>query len=314
MDWFDLHAFITVAREKSISKASQILHVSQPTLTARLKRLEQELGVYLLERNWKGIELNRLGALFLIRAIKIKQEMNESITLLQKLGQHYEGEESTDDTSGERKPGKLTIGISRPLCASFVTPILLEMNRNYPMLRCNIISEFTDYILDLAAVGAIDIGIVPHTENRPELISVPIFKDEMLLLGPKQDETIGESFTNAGLLHKPFILFDSRFSLRKLADTILTSLWGDLPRDIQEVNDLGALLSMVSNGMGYSLLPASYILQLESHAPFPFQLLKLGPRFPIRHIHMVYSASIQSDPAIQNIAQTIASPYQRMMT
>jgi DNA-binding transcriptional LysR family regulator len=77
MNWLDIYAFVTVVREKSISKASRILHLSQPTLTARLRKMEQELNVNLLNRNWKGVELTFPGHQFLLYAVKLLDEFKE---------------------------------------------------------------------------------------------------------------------------------------------------------------------------------------------------------------------------------------------
>jgi len=315
LDWFDLHAFITVARERSISKASQKLHVSQPTLTARLKKLEQEVEVSLLERNWNGIKLNEHGALFLLQAIKIKQEMNDSIAFLKKLNQVCREEDQDASSESSRERTKLKIGVSRPLSSSFLTPILQEINRSYPLLRYDVLSELSSCILDMVAVGEMDIGIVPFTEERPDLVQVPIYKDEMVLLGPKQDsEPIDRLLENRdGLMNKPFILYHARSHLRKLTDLILLKLWdGSMPRDIQEVNDLNVLLNMISSGMGYTILPASYVVHYRSEAYAPFQMLKLGPLFPIRMIHLVYSNVYQNNRTIRDIADTISSPYKKM--
>lgn len=61
MDLMDLHSLVTVVREKSISKASRVLHLSQPALTIRLQKLEQELGFVILERTRSGCILPKMA-------------------------------------------------------------------------------------------------------------------------------------------------------------------------------------------------------------------------------------------------------------
>lgn len=329
MDQVDLQAFITVAQEKSISKASQILHLSQPALTTRLKKLEEQLGVYLLERNWKGVQLTSHGTLFLLRAIKIFQEMNDALSLCSKLKLPYM------DHSAEALPmdrhEKIKVGISRPLGFSFFTPILTELNRSFPFLRYNIISELPEYVLDLVSIGEIHIGIIPYMENRSDLYALPIFKEEMLLLGPKDDQQpIHEDLNNVDLLmQKPFILFSPRAPLRKITDQVLIQLLGSMPKDIQEVNDLSVALSMVSGGLGYTIVPNSFIIysipsprtyslegnkvQRYAHDTLPYQMVRLGAHFPTRTVHMVYSTSYKFHVPIHDMAETISSHYRSMM-
>jgi len=80
MDIDDLYAFVTIVREKSISKASRTLHLTQPTLTARLKKMERELGVHLLERSWNGVTLTEDGTFFFVSAVKIIREIDDMMT------------------------------------------------------------------------------------------------------------------------------------------------------------------------------------------------------------------------------------------
>lgn len=325
MDQVDLHAFITIAREKSISKASHILHLSQPTLTARLKKLEEQLGVCLLERNWKGVQLTSHGTLFLLRAIKIFQEMNDALSLGGKLNLLYM--DHTAEAHSMDRHEKIKVGISRPLGFSFFTPILMELNKSFPSLRYNIISELPEYVLDLVSIGEIHFGIIPYMESRPKLHSLPIFKEEMLLVGPKHDhQPIREDLNNVDLLlQKPFILFSPRAPLRKITESVLIQLLGSIPRDIQEVNDLSVALSMVSSGLGYTIVPNSFIVDSihliskdskthwPEHYSTPYQIVRLGAHFPTRMVHMVYSASYAFHVPIHEIADTIASYYRNTL-
>jgi DNA-binding transcriptional LysR family regulator len=326
MDWTDLHSFITVTREKSISKASQLLYISQPTLTARLKKLEQELGVDLLERNWKGVNLTKHGATFLSHALKAVQEIDDVISInqlntlyLEPLADHHKTLKDPYE--------KLKIGIARPLGVSFFSPVMLELNRSFTDLKYDVFSDPPNYILDLVSIGEMHLGIVPHTYMRPDLESISIFSEEMLLLGPKKmDIPLEEDFNNADqLLKKTFILFNSRISLKKLTELSVIQLLGGKPEDIREVNDLGIVLNMISSGLGYTILPNSFICDtmrffstLHSSGPLPrrlqhdsipYQIYRLGKQYPARRIQMIYSPTSQFHLPIKDIAVRLAAPY-----
>src|SRR5437868_2515840 len=77
MDFSSLDCFLTIAREKSITKASQLLHITQPALTSKIKKLENEIGAQLLERSRQGVKLTIEGTHFLTKALKISYEYNQ---------------------------------------------------------------------------------------------------------------------------------------------------------------------------------------------------------------------------------------------
>ncbi|MNN01204.1 HTH-type transcriptional regulator CatM [compost metagenome] len=77
-----LQSFLAVAREKSISKAALFLHMSQPDLSNRLRKLEEGLGFALFERSWSGVQLTKLGSYFLPYAIQLMQELKDASIVL----------------------------------------------------------------------------------------------------------------------------------------------------------------------------------------------------------------------------------------
>ncbi|NHN31738.1 LysR family transcriptional regulator [Paenibacillus agricola] len=329
MDWTDLHAFITITREKSISKAAQLLHLSQPTLTTRLKKLEQELGVNLLERNWKGVKLTTHGTAFLNHALKAVQEIDD-VMIINKLKALYMDPLAKSLNNQEVSRKKLKIGISRPLSVSFFNPILLEMNRSFPLLTYDILSEPPNFILDLVSIGEIDLGIVPHQYNRPDLESLKMFAEEMLFLAPRDmDIGTGDQLENIDhLLNTTLILFNSRFLLKKMTEQAVVQLLGSMPGDIREVNDVGIVINMISNGLGCAILPNSFIYDTVSffntlhspnplprrlhHESIPYQIFRLDASYPARTIQMIYSPSSQFHEPVQHIAETLASPYRQL--
>ncbi|CAI9394727.1 MULTISPECIES: LysR family transcriptional regulator [unclassified Bacillus (in: firmicutes)] len=307
MDLNSLDSFITIVREKSITKASHMLHITQPALTSKLKKLETEVGVQLVERSKKGVELTIPGTSFLVKALKMVREF-DSGNILDQDGDFFH---STNLNKN------LKIGITRPLATSLLPDILSSINEFDPNLKCNITSELTDLVLDLVLFGELHFGIVCYCKPQEELEFIPIYKDDIVLIGPKSDSN---PLDKKKLVNKPFILFNKSLPLRHDANEILLNMLGEIPENIQEVNDTYALISMISSGLGYSFLPLSFILDFvqlrnfnktDSYDMLPFKITNLGKYSPPRYIHIVYAKNRSTNLPIERLAEYIKSSRDR---
>ncbi|HWJ77394.1 MAG TPA: LysR family transcriptional regulator [Niallia sp.] len=307
MDLSSLDSFITIAREKSITKASHILHITQPALTSKLKKLETEVGFQLLERSKKGVELTKSGTSFLVNALKMVREYDAVCTL----------ENNSNFIHSTSLNKNLKIGITRPLASSLLPDILSSLTKFDPTFKFNITSELTDLVLDLVSFGELHFGIVCYHRPKKELEFIPLYNDDIVLIGPKDDPN---PLVKEKLLDKPFILFHSHLPFRHDANEILLNLLGKIPENLQEVNDTYALISMISSGLGYSLLPLSFILdfvQLENSNQsnsldmLPFKITNLGDFSPPRYIHFVYAKNRQTDFPFNQFAELIISSRKR---
>ncbi|PKG24348.1 LysR family transcriptional regulator [Niallia nealsonii] len=314
MDINTLDSFITIAREKSITKASQLLHITQPALTSKLKKLENEVGAQLLERSKKGVELTMEGTSFLVSALKMIREFDSV----------YTHKKTVSPLPDNHLNSKLKIGITRPLSSTILPDILLSINEFNPNLKCNITSELTDFILDLILFGELDFGIVTYCKPNKELEFIPIYEDDLVLIGPKMDKNPLDQKKINHLKEKPFILFNSFLPLRHDANEVLLNMFGEMPHHIQEVNDTYALTRMIACGLGYSILPLSFILDFVK-APntnvmqnfqniTPFRITKLDKYSKTRYIHLVYSKNISTTIPIKRLIEFILSSNKKMKT
>ncbi|MDF9839752.1 MULTISPECIES: LysR family transcriptional regulator [unclassified Paenibacillus] len=324
MDWFDIHSFVTVVREQSISKAARILHLAQPTLTARLKKLESEFNVPLLERNWKGVQLTEQGHQFLLYAVKLLEdfkEISEKLNETVPIGPDERGSLTMDS-------GKLKLGILRPLGSFFISPALQLLKDEYPEVQYDITVEMTGYIMELISIHKLHLGIIPYCKPFPGLSSVPLFQEEVVLIAPKNDPlrtALSTDCWKSLLLSAHFFLYNFKFPFRKVMDQSLSTLLGRLPETIHEINDTNTLLNLVSSGFGYTVLPTSYIydaFDLKKAAPvslgagasvidlevLPYDIYYL-PSFPKRTIYLVYPDDISSHLPLHRIVEDIVSLY-----
>jgi len=316
MDLHTLECFLTIAREKSITKAAQLLHISQPALTSKIKKMETQIGVKLLERSRQGVELTTEGSHFLTKALKMSHEYN---LIYEDINNHVW------DFDQSRK-SKLRIGINRSLVPTLFPSILRKLNKFNPDLMYDMRLEFTKMVIDLLLFNDLDIGIIKDYGQHEGLFYHPLYKDKLVLIGPKEDASLIENrpINRDILLNKPFILYDYSVPIRGEIDKILIKLLGFKPSKIQEANDTNAILSMVENGFGYSILPLSFIkdpaspetkepsaqpFHLKEPSHCRFKVIDLGEFTNPQNIYIVYSKERAKDKSVVELSEYLAVPH-----
>lgn len=168
MNQQDIETFLTLTKTGSLTRTAEILYVSQPTVSHRLKELEQELGIPLLMRG-KGqrrIELTRKGEEFIAIAERWLSLMAET-TLLRN---------ETDEIC-------LSIGCPNTLNNTLLLPFYQSILADPGLkMRLNISTHYSYNIYELMERHAIDIGFVYHLLNFKNIIVEPVLQESMVLV------------------------------------------------------------------------------------------------------------------------------------
>ncbi len=125
----DLHILVAVAQSGSMAKAASALAVSHPVVSRSISDLEHTLGVRLLERNPRGVELTEYGRAMLHRSHAAFDELRQGVKDIEFL---------SDPTVGE-----VRIGASPPLAASFVFAVIDRLSRRYPRIVFRVVADET---------------------------------------------------------------------------------------------------------------------------------------------------------------------------
>ncbi|MFX3634342.1 MAG: LysR family transcriptional regulator [Candidatus Pristimantibacillus sp.] len=161
----NIEAFVYVIRYGSFNKASEILFLSQPSVTARIQSLERELDCKMFHRVGKQIQLTEEGRRFLPYAQQLLQTLQKGKMQLQQK---------------KALPNQLRVGCTVSV-ANYVIPELLpSIKREYPDIHFKIITGTTDDIVNKVLNKEIDIGFVRHTDH-PSLQSVKLYEDPIRL-------------------------------------------------------------------------------------------------------------------------------------
>lgn len=142
-----LRYFWTIAEEGTISKAADVLHITQPTLSRQLKALEDELGTTLFVRSKKQMVLTEAGLFLKTRAADI-------LELTQQTVQEFEARKK------QLFSGRISIGCVEADGSSTLAQILETFVHDYPQVTFNIYSGISDDIQDRLEKGLVDVGIL----------------------------------------------------------------------------------------------------------------------------------------------------------
>lgn len=170
-----LRYYLTVAREENITRAAEILHITQPTLSRQMAELEDELNTKLFERTNRKIFLTEAGML-------LRRRAEEIVSLTDKTEQEFRN-------GDEELMGLVSIGSGVTAAVSDVLPELLkDYAQKYPQVRFELRTGMATIIKDQLDKGLLDIGILmePIEVEKYDFVRLPK-KDVWGILMPEND-------------------------------------------------------------------------------------------------------------------------------
>lgn len=218
----DLENFITVAKSRTLSEASEKLEMAQPSLSLGIKKMETELGMPLFTRGRNGIKLTPQGKTIL-------PEAEMALQILNKI---------------KGAPGNLRFRIGcHPSVGMFLLgEFLRSMNKLAPKLDMDIVNGSSHDINKKVALGEIDFGVVMNPLPIPGLVTKFIGEDEVFVWESKNRY-------DDRLIYNPDMI---------QANSIL-SRWKEAPAQRVEVPNLELIANLVEAGAGYGIIPSQVV-------------------------------------------------------
>jgi LysR family nitrogen assimilation transcriptional regulator len=245
MDLRALRYFVHVAEVRSFSKAAVQLRVAQPALSRQVRKLEDELGVELLERAGRQIALTEAGALLLQRAHSLMRQVSQA----------------ADDvrSHGADLVGSATLGVSPATCEVLGPIMTRECAKSYPKLQLNFIEGFSSFIFERLVDQELTLCILHNPPRHPGIEIEPLLSEPMYLVGPgDQTPALHRAHAKLALETLPLILPNRTHSLRMLIDRALAGRRIDVAF---QVDGYTLTKALVAAGQGYTILPYSSIQQ-----------------------------------------------------
>lgn len=293
MNLRDLRYLVAVARHRHFGRAAESCHVSQPTLSAQLKKLEEYLGVMLVERTNKQVMLTPIGEEVAARARSILAAADDLVEVARAAG---------DPLGGDFRLSLI------PTVAPYLLPHLVpEIRERLPRLRPSLYEDQTAQLLDRLRRGEVDAGILALPVEGADSFAREHLYDEPFLLATPADHRLADAHAVHldQLSGEPVLLLEEGHCLRDQALAVCKLVGAGEEREFRATS-LETLRQMVAAGGGITLLPELAAAANASLAnASAVTLHRFSGEPPLRHIAMVWRKGSPREPAVKALAEAI---------
>jgi DNA-binding transcriptional LysR family regulator len=240
MDINQLEVLVAVAREKSFSRAAEVLNRTQPAVSQAIRRLERDVGEKLIDRSSKDGTLTFAGELLVDHARQMLNLRNAARTAIKEVRDLHEG--------------KVTISANEHT-VFYLLPVITEFRKLHPRIRIEVQRGVASRIPKQITAREVELGVVSFKPNDPSINSVPVFVDELILVVEPGHRLASESSVSVKQLGKEtFIAHNAPSPYRQ--KVIETFEKYNTPLNILiELPSLEAIKLLVEAGAGIALVP-----------------------------------------------------------
>lgn len=241
-------AFLQTVEEGSFTKSAESLNYSQSAISKMIGDLEKEWKIILLERNRSGVKLTSEGIKLLPYIKNICQE-------------HEQLQTQIDELNG-LESGLIRIGTFSSVATHWLPKIIKEFQKDYPNINYELLlGDYTE-IENWIQEGRVDCGFL-RLPTKPEFETITLAKDELLVVLPEGHKFADKSsFPVQALCDEPFMLLEKGakaevseiFDRHRLVPQVHFTTWDDY-----------AIMSMIENGLGISILPELILKRIPYH-------------------------------------------------
>ncbi|NBI13227.1 DNA-binding transcriptional regulator OxyR [[Haemophilus] felis] len=285
----DLEYLVALSEYKHFRRAADACHVSQPTLSGQIRKLEDELGIILLERTSRKVLFTQSGLLLVNQARIVLRE----VKLLREMASNQ----------GKEMAGPLHLGVIPTLSPYLLPYVIPALRENFPELELFIYEAQTQQLLDQLQVGSLDCAVIASVPESESFIEIPIFKEKMLLAVSDQHKWAKEKSINMNQLNgHELLMLDDGHCLRNQTFGYCFSA-GARENTRFQATSLETLRNMVAANVGITLMPELAVLNEGNRTGVKY--IPCHSPEPIRQINFVYRPGSPLRSRYERVAQSI---------
>jgi len=243
MEFRHLRYFVAVAEELSFTRAAAVLHVAQSAVSAQIRSLEDSIGVTLLERNSRRVELTGAGRMFLRGAKKLLFDLEENVRQTRRVGR--------------AETGHLAIGFIGAQSHEWMPLVLRRFRQKYPDVEVTLKEMVPSAQLEAVSTHRLDLGVVGAIDGKPPAgLQVECIVEEEPLVGVPSDHPLANRpFVRLQQLKGEGFILTSRENAPSYRSWLarLCQRAGFAPKVVQEVDRARTAVQYVAAGFGISI-------------------------------------------------------------
>lgn len=285
----ELRYIVAVADERHFGRAAERCHVSQPSLSASVAKLEDELGVRLFERGKRGVVPTPIGEEVVAQARRALEEAARVKTVAQQ----------------GRNPlkGTLRLGVIHTIAPYVLPDLVAALKRSAPEMPLDIEENTTEALDRLLKAGEIDVVLLSLPYEEPGILTRALYDEEFRVVVPRghplgrRKSVRAEELDAAELLLLPVG--------HCLRDQVLDACreFSRPPPPGRQGNSLETLRSMVASGAGITVLPASALT--PRHANPLVKVVDFAPPVPMRRVALAWRKAFARPAAVDRLAEAL---------
>ncbi len=241
MEWEQLEYFQTLARVQHVTKAAEILSISQPALSRSIVRLEGHLGVPLFDRQKRSIKLNKYGEIFLKKVDSIMKDYKEG----------------KEEINSLLKPdqGEISLGFLHTLGITIVPNLIAGFKKQYPNVHFQLHQNHSNWLQENLTSGELDLCLLASFPPEPPVKWAALWDEELFLFVPKGHRLAKRKHVTLEEISKEdLILMREGYALRVTIDAIFEQE-NINPTIVFEGEEAATIAGFVAAGLGVSILP-----------------------------------------------------------
>lgn len=279
--------FLAVARTRHFTRAAELAHVAQPSLSKQIHSLERELGSELFHRARGNVTLTPAGEVLVPFARRILADVETALLQVHELA--------------ELRQGRLRLGATPSLCTGPLAEALAYFHARYSGIQLIIDESGSRDLVRQLAEGAIDLAVItsPLQRRDPTLDTVPILREQLTVAVPTSMDLDVDSFRIDDLRDRPLVMFREGYDLRSMTLAACQRA-GFQPRFAIEGGEMDAVLSFVEAGLGIAVVPSMVLPSRPKLRGVPFM-----PPVPVRTIALAHRTDVHPTRAAEEFRSTL---------
>ena len=290
----EMRYIVALARERHFGRAAEACHVSQPTLSVALKKVESQLGTALFERTASDVRITALGERIVAQAWRV---LEEAVRL-----------EEIAGSAGDPMTGPLRVGVIYTIAPYLLPQLIPALHKHAPAMPLFLKEDFTGNLIPALKAGELDVIVIALPFTEPGLVAQPVYEEPFRVVVPATHSWVKRPDVSADELDGQNLLLLGQGNCFR--DQVLESCPRlSTPEALEhslEGSSLETIRYMVASGAGVAVMPSTAADPLIGKEPM-VKVLPFSGIQPKRTVGLVWRVTFPRPQAIDAVRAAVLS-------